>query len=89
MPRIPRQSRGPLPHLLEVHYDATFLHHGVLLVVIHQVGQRVEPLAAAHVVFTVLLEENGHSLSTETTNLNLNRDKVSLLSTKRSRIQSL
>lgn len=45
-------------YLFEVHHDATFLHHGVLLVVIHQVGQGVKPLTAAHVVFTVLLETN-------------------------------
>lgn len=46
-----------LPYLLEVHYDATFLHHGVLLVVIHQVGQGVEPLTSTHIVFTVLLNK--------------------------------
>lgn len=45
-----------LPYLFEVHYDATFLHHGVLLVVIHQVSQGVKPLTSTHVIFTVLLE---------------------------------
>lgn len=50
-----------LPYLFEVHYDPTFLHHGVLLVVIHQVSQGVEPLTTTHVVFTVLLEANINS----------------------------
>ena len=47
-----------------MHYDATFLHHGVLLVVIHQVSQGVKPLTTTHVVFTILLETNINSLTT-------------------------
>ena len=47
-----------LPYLFEVHYDAALLYHGVLLVVIHQVSQGVEPLTTANVIFTVLLEIN-------------------------------
>lgn len=58
-----------LPYLFEVHYDATFLHHGVLLVVIHQVSQGVELLTAAHVVFTVLLEANINNSTTVTAGL--------------------
>lgn len=53
-----------LPYLFEVHYDATFLHHGILLVVIHQVSQCVEPLTAAHIVFTILLETKINSSTT-------------------------
>lgn len=56
-----------LPYLFEVHYDATFLHHGILLVVIHQVSQCVEPLTAAHIVFTILLETKINSSTTATT----------------------
>lgn len=53
-----------LSYLFEVHYDATFLHHGVLLVVIHQVSKRVKPLAATHVIFTILL---GPKINSSTT----------------------
>lgn len=44
-----------LPHLFEVHDDAALLHHGVLLVVVHQVSQGVEALAPAYVVLPVQL----------------------------------
>lgn len=49
-------------YLFEMHYNATFLHHGVLLVVVHQLSQSLKPLTSAHVVFTVLLKTNitGH-----------------------------
>lgn len=43
-------------YLFQVHYDPTFLYHGVLLVVIHQVSQGVKPLTTTHVVFTILLD---------------------------------
>lgn len=45
-----------IPYLFEVHYDATFLHHGVFLIVIHQVSQGVEPLTTANIIFTILLK---------------------------------
>ena len=61
--------RFSLPYLFEVNYDATLLHHGVLLVVIHQVSQGVEPLPAAHVIFTILLETNINSSTTATAGL--------------------
>lgn len=44
-----------LPHLFEVHYNATFFHHGVLFIVLHQVSQGVEPLSTTHVVLAILL----------------------------------
>lgn len=53
-----------LPYLFEVHYNATFLHHGVLLVVIHKVSKRVKPLAATYIVFTILL---GPKINSSTT----------------------
>lgn len=53
-----------VPYLLEVHYYATFLHHGVLLVMIHQVSQGVEPLTSAHVILTILLETNVNNSTT-------------------------
>lgn len=48
-------------NLFEMHYDATFLHHGILLIVVHQVSKGVEPLAATYIIFTVLLKT--HTIS--------------------------
>lgn len=45
-----------IPYLFEVHYNATFLHHGVFLIVIHQVSQGVKPLTTSNIIFTVLLK---------------------------------
>lgn len=45
-----------LPYLFEVYYNATFFHHGVLFIVLHQVSQGVKPLTTTHVVLAVLLK---------------------------------
>lgn len=45
-------------YLFEVHHNATLFHHWVLLVVIHQVSQGVEPLSSTHIVLTILPETN-------------------------------
>ena len=47
-------------HLFQMHDNATLLHHGILLVVVHQVGQRVEPLATTHVVLPIRLGSTRH-----------------------------
>lgn len=56
-------------YLFEVHNDATLLHHGVLLIVIHQLSQGIEPLTATHVILTILLQAtpttNSHILLTK------------------------
>lgn len=44
-------------YLFELQNCAQGLHHGVLLVVLYQVGQGVELLASTNIVLQVLLEE--------------------------------
>lgn len=44
-----------------MHYNATSLHHGVLLVVIHQVSQGVEPLTATDIVLAILQTTDVHN----------------------------
>lgn len=48
----------PLCHLLEVDDDAAFFHHGVLLVVFHQIGQSVESFTPSHVILPFLQRAN-------------------------------
>ena len=48
---------------LEVDHGAGGLDHRVLLVVVHQFCQAVEPCAAAHVIFAVLRAEKTWSTS--------------------------
>jgi len=40
-----------------MNHSSRFLHHGVLLIVLHQVRERVEPLSSAHVILPVRLQE--------------------------------
>lgn len=50
-----QNSRWSRNYLLQVNHSSRFLHHGVLLVVLHQVREGVEPLSSAHVVLPVQL----------------------------------
>lgn len=45
-------------YLLQVDHSSRFLHHGVLLVVLHQVCERVKPLSSPHVVLPIRLQES-------------------------------
>lgn len=49
-----RQSRY---YLLQMNHSSRFLHHGVFLIMLHQVCERVEPLTSPHVVLPVWLQE--------------------------------
>lgn len=41
-------------HLFELQHGAQSLHHGVLLVMLHQIRQRVKLLPSTNVVFEIL-----------------------------------
>lgn len=40
-----------------MNHSSGFLHHGVLLVVLHQVRERVEPFASSNIVLPIQLWE--------------------------------
>lgn len=44
-----------------MNHGSRFLHHGVLLIVLHQVRERVKPLSSSHVVLPIWLQEGDRS----------------------------
>lgn len=45
---------GSPPHLFELQYSAQSFHHGVLLVMLHQICQRVKLLPSTNIIFEIL-----------------------------------